>query len=270
MAYSIRRIFLCLAFISAAWVSPAFAQSVGKVVNVTPGASFLRSGSRVAIEAGVAVEHGDTVVTNRTGLVEIIFDDSTKLAVGPRSKLVVSDVLIGASNRAERFTLRAVSGTYRFLSGKSRKEVYDIQTPSATLGIRGTEFDFTIVTTTLTDLVSFGGTIFMCNELSSCAFVSGSCSVGQAPSFSPVRAPNDRAERDAILRSDMPFVVDQSPLSQPFQLNIASCGQIGPIPAGYVPFREDPKAGPQPLGEDRRTDESNDEDDYDDDYYGTD
>jgi len=120
------------------------------------------------------------------------------------------------------------------------------------MGIRGTKFDYTIVTNTLTDLVTFQGNLLLCNEANSCAFVSGACSVGQAPSFSPVRAPEDTGERDAIIRSDMPFVLDQSTLSRAFQVNIASCGNIGPIPDGYRPYREDPNAGPQPLGEDRK------------------
>lgn len=252
MTFSIRSILICISLIATGWTTPAVAQTVGEVVNVTPGASFIRRGGRVAVEARAAVEQGDTIVTNRSGLVEIVFSDDTKLAVGPRSRLVISDVTMGASSRAERFALRAVSGTYRFLSGRSRKEVYSIRTPSANLGIRGTEFDMTIVTTTLTDVVGFGGRILMCNEAGSCAIISGQCPVGQAPSFSQVRAPADRSERDAILRSDMPFVIDQSPLSPPFHLNVASCGEIDEIPAGYRPFREDPNAGPQPLGEDRK------------------
>ena len=123
MLNSVIRFFCYSAVITAAWILPAAAQPVGEVVNVSEGASFLRGGARIAVEARASVDRGDTIVTNRSGQVEIVFNDDTKLAIGPGSKLIVSDVLMTASNRAERFTLRAITGTYRFLSGNSRKEV---------------------------------------------------------------------------------------------------------------------------------------------------
>ena len=90
MLNSVIRFFCYSAVITAAWILPAAAQPVGEVVNVSEGASFLRGGARIAVEARASVDRGDTIVTNRSGQVEIVFNDDTKLAIGPGSKLVVS------------------------------------------------------------------------------------------------------------------------------------------------------------------------------------
>lgn len=266
------RLIACVFFALSAIATPAIAQSVGEVVNVTPGASIIRSGGRVTVAPSTAVEQGDTIVTNGSGIVEIIFNDDTKLAVGPRSRLKITDVLMNGANRAEKFKLRTVSGTFRFLSGKSRKEVYDIRTPSANLGIRGTEFDWRIVSNSLLNVAGFGGRIQMTNRNGSSAIVFGTCSVGTAPRFSPVNAPESKEERDAILLQDFPWVLDQSPLSTQFYLNTASCGSIGPVPATVQPPRKDSNPGPQ-VQEDGDSPERESEpeceecnDDYYDDY----
>ena len=57
--------------------------------------------------------------------------------------------LMRGGNRAQKFSVDALRGTFRFISGNSAKNAYDIHTANATIGIRGTGFDFTSGNTTL-------------------------------------------------------------------------------------------------------------------------
>ena len=41
-----------------------------------------------------------------------------------------------------QFTINALSGTFRFITGKSAKDAYQIKTSMGMIGVRGTAFDF--------------------------------------------------------------------------------------------------------------------------------
>ena len=69
--------------------------------------------------------------------------------VGPNSTLVLDRFLMRGGNRPQKFSVDALRGTFRFISGNSAKNAYDIQTANATIGIRGTGFDFSSGRTTV-------------------------------------------------------------------------------------------------------------------------
>ena len=87
---------------------------------------------------------GDVITTGATGQVQLLFQDETKIAIGANSQLVIESILFNSSGTASDFTVNAVQGAFRFFSGKSEKSTYAIRTPKATMGIRGTVFDFTV------------------------------------------------------------------------------------------------------------------------------
>jgi hypothetical protein len=79
--------------------------------------------------------------SNATGLGQFVFDDGTKLAMGPSASVTI-DKSIYKGKSVQRASIQASKGAFRFISGKlsGRK----IATPYGTIGIRGTAFDFTI------------------------------------------------------------------------------------------------------------------------------
>lgn len=72
---------------------------------------------------------------------ELQLDDQTKLALGPNAGLRLDDFVIGQSDGVTSIGVNFVKGTFRFLSGKKDSKAYRIETPSATIGVRGTVFD---------------------------------------------------------------------------------------------------------------------------------
>ena len=103
------------------------ATPIGKVFAKSGSPSASGPGGRRALAAGSPVYENDRVVTGG-GNVQIIFIDDTKLVVGPNSTLVIDRILMRGGNKARKFSVDALRGTFRFISGNSGKAAYDIQT----------------------------------------------------------------------------------------------------------------------------------------------
>jgi hypothetical protein len=91
---------------------------------------------------GAAVEGGDTLTTGADGNLQVRFVDDALLMVRPNSRIRVDDY------RAEGSSLHSVmsliAGSIRTLTGrigKSRRDTYRLNTPTATIGVRGTDYE---------------------------------------------------------------------------------------------------------------------------------
>lgn len=73
---------------------------------------------------------------------EFVLADDTKLVLGPTARLVLDKFVYDPDKRAgNKVTVNFAKGAFRFISGGSGEQAYEIKTPLASLGIRGTKFD---------------------------------------------------------------------------------------------------------------------------------
>lgn len=68
----------------------------------------------------------------------IEFLDNTQVSVGPNSRLVLDRFVYDPSPDKGAFVMRLTEGVFRFVSGDMPSSVYSIQTPTVTIGVRGT------------------------------------------------------------------------------------------------------------------------------------
>ena len=108
-----------------------------------------RGGATRTIAALQPVFMGDRVQTGPNGQAQLLFNDNTKLVVGPGSTLLLEQYLLqsASTSTVSNFSVNALRGSFRFITGDSPKPSYAIKTPTATIGIRGTEFDLSSVRT---------------------------------------------------------------------------------------------------------------------------
>src|SRR5690349_1740735 len=118
--------------------------AIAKAVDVRPEASGLYAGATVVLSAQDDLFEGQTITTGPQGQVQIVFADDTHMVVGPGSSLIIEKYLMRNGGTASAFAVSALGGTFRFITGKSAKNVYKIDTPTGTIGVRGTKFDFTV------------------------------------------------------------------------------------------------------------------------------
>jgi hypothetical protein len=159
------------------WAGSALAAS-GTAVGVDPDAEARGDTTRTLV-VGADVFIGDRIVTDSRGLVQILFDDKTKLVVGPRSALLIDDYLLREDGSAGKFAVTTLSGTFRFITGNSNKKNYVITTPTGQIGVRGTAFDL-YVTNAVTYGLRLAGTMIGCpeNDPRDCDTMGGKCEIG--------------------------------------------------------------------------------------------
>jgi len=91
------------------------------------------------------VFQGDVITTDPHGQAQIRFVDDTRFVVGPNSRVEINDFVFKPDGTATDVTLNALKGTFRFISGRSPHEVYQLNTPTMTLGVRGTTINLRVL-----------------------------------------------------------------------------------------------------------------------------
>lgn len=91
------------------------------------------------------IYHNEAIETGDDSATEFVFLDETKLAIGPNSKMVLDRFVYDPDPSKAAFIMTASAGVFRFVSGKIPKAAYEIRTPNATIGIRGTVFSFSVI-----------------------------------------------------------------------------------------------------------------------------
>jgi hypothetical protein len=88
--------------------------------------------------------HNEIIETGEDSATEIIFLDETNLSMGPSSSLVLDKFVYDPDPTQASFIVTATQGVFRFATGNLPKKSYVINTPTATIGIRGTVFDLIV------------------------------------------------------------------------------------------------------------------------------
>lgn len=122
------------------WVAGASAVPIGKAEAVIPSTSDIRAGATRDLVINEAVEQDDLIRTTRNGSTQIRFIDDTMLTVAPNAEIVVDKAIFDAS-QAKSLSVTLQHGAMRFVSGLSSRESYEVKTPIATIGVRGTVVD---------------------------------------------------------------------------------------------------------------------------------
>lgn len=198
----------------------AFAQGEGTAVGVNPDALARIGATDRFLQVGADVSVGEVIVTGNSGLVQIIFDDDTRLVVGPRSSLLIETYLMASSNSAEKLTINALGGSFRFITGKSPKPAYTINTPTASIAVRGTEFDL-VVERSNTKVMLFDGALRVCNDANDCQELTSRCEVGLASNRRTLLYRRNDPSREP-LSAEFRYARFQGALLQPFRVRGAS------------------------------------------------
>ena len=139
-------IFLRLTSVLLILASPAFAK-VGDVIQQKGDTNIERDTSTFeGIDEGFNVESMDTVRT-KAGRTAIQFIDETRVDVTEHSKLVIDSFVYDPNTKTGSLSLKASFGTIRYASGqiaKNSRQNVAIKTPTAVVGVRGTDFSMTI------------------------------------------------------------------------------------------------------------------------------
>jgi hypothetical protein len=141
------------------------AKAIGEVTYLKGHGMLGRLNDKYELAEKLSVESKDLIETGR-GLTRITFEDDTQVRIKDNSKLIIDDFVYDSKPKSvNRLALRVVIGTVRYASGgiaKNNNNHVDIQTPVATIAVRGTEFSMVVNEiggTTVILLPNFDGTV---------------------------------------------------------------------------------------------------------------
>lgn len=119
----------------------ASAEPVGNTSALIPNASQQPpQGTRSDLRLRDPIIRNADLATAERGALEVTFLDGSKLTMGQNSRLTVDEYVYTGPGGTGKQTVRYTKGLFRFLSGSIPKENVKIETPTVTIGIRGTVF----------------------------------------------------------------------------------------------------------------------------------
>lgn len=137
-----RELFVVSAVAALLASSPALGE-IARIKSHVGVVSVQRGGSMIAARPGLALEQGDILVTGKTGRVGVAFLDNTRMAMGPNSKITLSEFAYDRARQTGTFVTSVNRGSLGVVSGniaKSKRDAMRVRTPTSVLGVRGTKF----------------------------------------------------------------------------------------------------------------------------------
>lgn len=126
-------------FASAAADNTDIGTATAITTNVT--ASGGGAAPAIVLKSGDAVFQNQIITTDENGIGQFTFRDETKLAIGPGSVIVLDNFVYESETSKAKVVIHLTAGALRFITGNSNHDAYEIVTPAATIGVRGTAFD---------------------------------------------------------------------------------------------------------------------------------
>lgn len=121
---------------------PALAE-IGQIKTSKGVVAVERNGQALVGTVGLRLEAADVLKTGADGAVGITMRDNSLLSAGPNSTLSLDRFEFDATTSQGRFETRLQRGTLAVVSGRIAKQspqAMTVRTPSAQLGVRGTDF----------------------------------------------------------------------------------------------------------------------------------
>ena len=164
-------------------------QQVGSITFVKGDALTERvGGMRTSLNKGYPVNNGDSIETKANGMLQLRMVDGTQISLQPNTIFRVDDYAYnGSEDGSEKSFTSLLKGALRTISGAighKNKRNYAMNTPTATIGIRGTEFALSY---NGESLVTVGeGAVNMCNGNKCLDLVAGQSAIVASPTSAPV------------------------------------------------------------------------------------
>lgn len=169
---------------------------------------------------------GELIKTDESGVAQLQFLDETRMVVGPNSQLTIDEFVFQSDRTAKSLAVNVARGAFRFLSGSSDKTAYRIETPLATIGVRGTAGDITVNEDGSASFSIYDGAFRICTRerpRRRCAILEGRCSLvilNQELEFDWLKNVYERTE---FLRDNFPFAFDDYRLQSSYRVDSGSC-----------------------------------------------
>lgn len=131
---------LMLACLSTATVAAA---EIGRIKSVSGAANIVRGKAATPATPGYQLLVSDVIATGKDGRIGITFVDNSRFAVGPNSRVALSQFEFDDTTHKGKSLTTVDRGSLAIVSGQIARENKDamrVRTPTSLLAARGTRF----------------------------------------------------------------------------------------------------------------------------------
>jgi hypothetical protein len=144
---------LVLALPAIVATSPSLAAgTIGVAAATQNHVDGIMGAQTTPLKVGSPVYQNEHVRTAPASSAQLLFQDQTSLSVGPSSEVTLDTFVYDPATNSGSAVLTATRGALRFVSGTQQPHNYQIRTPVATIGVRGTVVD-AVVTDRSTSII---------------------------------------------------------------------------------------------------------------------
>jgi hypothetical protein len=118
-------------------------ETIGIIKSVSGDVYLTNMTSSIKAVPNMKLNQGDSIRTGPKSQAGLIFDDDTVVSLGSDSEMAIEQFIFDPAKNNLSFVTRLFKGTFSFISGQIAKLAPDqirLETPDATLGVRGTKF----------------------------------------------------------------------------------------------------------------------------------
>ena len=185
-----------------------FGKTIGEVTYLKGDGMLSRLKEDYDLAEKLGVESNDLIETGR-GLTSITFEDKTQVRIKENSKLVIDDFVYDTKPKSVRYASGGIA--------KNNTKDVDIQTPVATIAVRGTEFSMVVNEiggSTVILLPNFDGTVGEIEVIT----LAGSVVMNQPFMATHVDSANSLPTRPVVLNITEDLISNQLIVSTPPEL----------------------------------------------------
>lgn len=122
------------------------AQSIGQVVWVNGSVKAITNGAPRVLQRRSPIYEHDTLVTDASGTGQIVFTDNGTVSLRTNTSYKIDEYKFSPNGdpKDNKYITSLAKGGFRTVTGlisHKNPEGYEVNTPVATIGVRGTEFD---------------------------------------------------------------------------------------------------------------------------------
>lgn len=131
-------IVLAAAALLAGVAAPVFAaEDIGSATIVVEQVTGEIDGDVHRLTRGERIRQNEVIETADASASEIVFNDDTKVAIGPNARLMLDRFEFDPDPALGKFAMTMDKGVFRFRSGRLAKGSYVIRTPAVTIAVGG-------------------------------------------------------------------------------------------------------------------------------------
>ncbi len=144
----LNRLFSVFAFVMLASPAASAQEWAGTIKGVAGTAAVEREDKVIPLNLGDKVFSGDKLISGTNSGIAVTLRDDTLISTGPDSQLVLKEFSFNPATQEGNLFLSVLRGVAAMASGlvaRANPRAMRVTTPTATMGIRGTEFIVEVV-----------------------------------------------------------------------------------------------------------------------------